>query len=241
METPFGEISHDDIITLEYKLQWYLRYANLPTATHRDTATARADFGRQYERYVGFLYEYSGYKVEYNGLTKGLDDGGIDLIARKRGELLLLQCKRWDHPVSIDVVSRLHGAAARFLWDAKRNITARTSRVKSAAVLVLSGTADDDAKALAADLGIIIHERINYQPYPAIKAKRIAPKIGYFLLPFCKGYDTLTLNPRNGDQRFLSVTEALFHGFYFRPYHREIINKALETLKNADDPSQNLH
>jgi hypothetical protein len=220
MQTPYGEISDDDIYSLEYKLNWYLRYGNLPTATPRDTATARLDYGYQYERYIGYLYESDGYKVEYNGLRKGLDDGGIDLIARKHGQHLLIQCKRWEHAIGIDIISRLHGATARYIWELRKCSRAHT---RITAVLVLSSTADDAAKALAEHLGIVIRENVRYQPYPAIKAKRLSPNIGYFLIPLYKGYDTMTLNPRRGDQYFASVRDALANAFYFRPYHKDLI------------------
>ena len=45
-----------------------------------------------YERYIGYLYEQKGYKVEYRGIELGLKDGGIDLVSKKKGEVLLVQC-----------------------------------------------------------------------------------------------------------------------------------------------------
>jgi hypothetical protein len=42
-----------------------------------------SDWGFVYERHVGQFLEDSGYSVEYQGLSKGLLDRGIDLIATK--------------------------------------------------------------------------------------------------------------------------------------------------------------
>ena len=47
---------------------------------------------QDFERYVAEAYRRKGYTVEETGPGA---DGGIDLIARKNGETLLVQCKRW--------------------------------------------------------------------------------------------------------------------------------------------------
>ena len=52
--------------------------------------------GDDYERKVGKFFEKKGYKVIYNGLEKGLKDGGIDLICKDKNEILLIQCKNWE-------------------------------------------------------------------------------------------------------------------------------------------------
>ena len=40
------------------------------------------ELGRLYEQYIGYLYEDAGYNVEYRGIDKGNNDGGIDLICK---------------------------------------------------------------------------------------------------------------------------------------------------------------
>jgi hypothetical protein len=39
------------------------------------------EIGRDYERYVGYLYEVQGYSVYYQGIIEGFEDLGRDLIA----------------------------------------------------------------------------------------------------------------------------------------------------------------
>ncbi len=52
------------------------------------------ELGFLYERCVGLHYEAEGYTVEYRGLSMGLFDGGIDLIARIDGiPPAFVQCK----------------------------------------------------------------------------------------------------------------------------------------------------
>ena len=50
------------------------------------------EIGRDYERYVGYLYEKSGYNVYYQGIIEGLEDLGRDLIAVKEGNIEIIQC-----------------------------------------------------------------------------------------------------------------------------------------------------
>ena len=53
--------------------------------------------GRLYERYVGYLYETQGYNVEYQGIVKGLEDLGRDLICHKGSSVVVIQCKKCSH------------------------------------------------------------------------------------------------------------------------------------------------
>lgn len=51
--------------------------------------------GRDYERYVGYLHERDGFKVEYHGIELGLEDLGRDLICIRGNEVRIIQCKYW--------------------------------------------------------------------------------------------------------------------------------------------------
>ena len=53
------------------------------------------EIGRDYERYIGYLYENEGYSVYYQGIEAGLEDLGRDLIAKRDGEIRVIQCKYW--------------------------------------------------------------------------------------------------------------------------------------------------
>ncbi|GEM_PF-5275970 len=224
MLTPYGEIPDDDIQALEFKLRWYLRYGNLPTLSKRETEQARMDYGFQYERYVGHLFEANGYRVEYTGIRKGVEDGGIDLVARAPRKIRLIQCKRWRIPVGIDVISRLHGAVDRFIWEERQGKPARC-RTNICGVLFSSGPLTDDAKALATHLGILSQENHPYRPYPAIKGKRITPNAGKILMPFDASYDKTTMDLSRGDCFFSSPKDAFLRCFFYPPYHADILKK----------------
>lgn len=78
-----------------------------------------ASIGRLYEIQVGTYYEAEGWMVEFHGIREGLEDGGVDLIARKDGETLLIQCKCWSEKqgklIHSNVVHQLHGARDEYV------------------------------------------------------------------------------------------------------------------------------
>ena len=49
--------------------------------------------GRDYEMYVGYLYQQKGYSIEYKGIIDGYADLGRDIIAIKDNEVCIIQCK----------------------------------------------------------------------------------------------------------------------------------------------------
>jgi hypothetical protein len=51
--------------------------------------------GRDFERFVGYELETAGYDVAYHGAIEGLEDLGRDLIAKRSGFTIIVQCKYW--------------------------------------------------------------------------------------------------------------------------------------------------
>jgi restriction system protein len=73
--------------------------------------TIRAINWREFEELVGEAYRRKGYKVAERGA--GGPDGGVDLVLRKNGEKLLVQCKHWRiDMVGVNVVRELFGVVA---------------------------------------------------------------------------------------------------------------------------------
>lgn len=54
-------------------------------------------YGSEYEKFIGKKYEANGYKVIYNGIQNGVQDHGIDLIAKRDKQHILVQCKSWKN------------------------------------------------------------------------------------------------------------------------------------------------
>jgi len=51
--------------------------------------------GQNYEEFIADIYRDRGYHVIEHGKIMGRKDGGIDLIATKEDETILIQCKNW--------------------------------------------------------------------------------------------------------------------------------------------------
>ncbi|MGO9022499.1 MAG: restriction endonuclease [Syntrophobacteraceae bacterium] len=63
---------------------------------------------REFEELVGEAYRRKGYRVTETG--GGGPDGGVDLILRKNGEHILVQCKNWRmDKIGVKVVRELYG------------------------------------------------------------------------------------------------------------------------------------
>lgn len=89
---------------------------------------------------MGKYYEKLGYSIQYRGLTHGRKDGGIDLIAIKENETLLIQCKAWTNTVIKQKhVKEFIGNCAIFLEDYPPN----TPLVKR--IFITSSEAEDRA------------------------------------------------------------------------------------------------
>ena len=67
---------------------------------------------REFEEFIGEAYKGQGYQVEERGGNE--PDGGIDLILRKKGEMVLVQCKKhWEaEQVGVKIVRELYGVVA---------------------------------------------------------------------------------------------------------------------------------
>lgn len=72
---------------------------------------------RDFERLVGEAYRRRGYTVEETGL--GGADGGIDLVLRRDGKRILVQCKQWRREkVPVNVVREMYGLLTHHRADA---------------------------------------------------------------------------------------------------------------------------
>lgn len=71
---------------------------------------------RHFEQLVGEAFRRQGYTVEETGL--GGADGGIDLILRKDGRRVLVQCKQWRRrQIPVNVVREMYGLLAHHNAD----------------------------------------------------------------------------------------------------------------------------
>lgn len=77
---------------------------------------------KRFEDLVGEVYRRQGFAVEES--LGGGADGGVDLVLRKNGEKILVQCKRWKNKsVGAPVVRELYGLMIAENADAAKLVT----------------------------------------------------------------------------------------------------------------------
>lgn len=166
------------------------------------------EIGRMYERYVGYLYELKGYKVEYVGIEKGFEDLGRDLICRRSNETLVVQCKYWASHKEIREahINQLYGTTVKHFID---EFKIRSEKIKNTLFpdllareevkikpvfftsTKLSKTAEDFANALGIQ---IIQEHPFDFSYPMIKCN-LNSQTGerIYHLPIDQQYDNVLM------------------------------------------------
>lgn len=71
--------------------------------------------GIEFERFVADIFRRTGYSAE---LTAATGDHGIDVILRKLGKVIVVQCKQWDGAVGEPVLRDFYGSMVASRADA---------------------------------------------------------------------------------------------------------------------------
>jgi len=171
------------------------------------------EIGRDFERYVGYIYEENGYEVEYFGIEKKLNDLGRDLIVRKDGTTIIIQCKYWSKLKTIHEkhIAQLYGTLIKYKIDNpnEQNING---------FFVSHTQLSDEAKEFAKTLSIEIMENVELGEYPLIKCNNGYDKeYGYrtkiYHLPMDQQYDMTKIDKKDGDFYAFTVQEAEDKGY----------------------------
>lgn len=210
-------------------------YNNLSTIERNQKALDRFwsskknlwQIGRDYERYVGYLYEKNGYKVRYFGIEKGLEDLGRDLVCTKDNIIEVVQCKYWSKlkkiPIRENHINQLFGTTVKHYIDLislEQNINLQNFlnayySGKIIGTLVTSSFLSETALEFAKTLKINIKEDLQIDKnYPSIKCN-INSKTGekIYHLPFDQQYDNVIIKESNGECYVKTVAEAEILGF----------------------------
>jgi hypothetical protein len=170
--------------------------------------------GRDYERYIGYLHDKEGFKVEYHGIEFGYEDLGRDLICSKDSEIRIVQCKYWGAYRTLHEkhVCQIFGTAAAYSRrHAHQKELFRTPPITP--WLYVSCAASPTAKEFAQMLGVKLMDNFPFRPYPIIKCNvslRDGSKI--YHLPFDQQYDR-TLIEYKDECYVRTVAEAEALGF----------------------------
>jgi hypothetical protein len=165
--------------------------------------------GRDYERYIGYIYETQGYNVYYQGILEGLDDLGRDLICKKGRETIVIQCKRWSQHKTIHEkhINQLYGTVIKYIIDHPNE--------KVRAILYTTTKLSERAKEFAKYLSIeFVEEFPMDETYPSIKcnvSRRNKEKI--YHLPFDQQYDRTLVEEERNEFYVRTCEEAEALGF----------------------------
>ena len=166
------------------------------------------EIGLMYERYLGYLWERVGYKVEYNGAIKGYEDFGRDLICSKDSLVSIVQAKCWSkHKIIHEkhifqlYATTLHYQLEQEVQNVKAYFTTTTNLSKTAMLV-------------AETLNVNVDKIPLPQSWPIIKCN-INPttKEKIYHLPFDQQYDRAAIGPIAGECYASSVAEAEALGF----------------------------
>ena len=86
----------DDILENEELLKKLKKVTSKKQTSTKTTYKEKINKGQEYEEYVAKVYRSRGYHVSEYGKQQGVLDHGIDLIAKKQKEIVLIQCKNWN-------------------------------------------------------------------------------------------------------------------------------------------------
>jgi len=188
--------------------------------------------GRDYEMYVGHLYEQKGYAIEYKGIIDGFEDLGRDIIAIKNGEVFIIQCKYWAQYKQIHEkhIFQLFGTTMEYWINNFNNykkpktfeeFSKFLNENKLRPLLFTSTALSDKAKEMANALSIEIRENEPIKEFPRIKCNisgRDKEKI--YHLPFDQQYDRTIIEKNKGEFFAFTVEEAENSGFRRAFRHR---------------------
>lgn len=181
------------------------------------------EIGRDYERYIGYLYEQNGCLVHYFGILEGYEDMGRDLICKKDGRIDIVQCKCWSKEKVIHEkhINQLFGTTVMY-WVQQHKSDSRGlgqffEDMKSGYItpkFITSTELSSTAKKFADALGVKISENVPFLSYPTIKCNistRDHNKI--YHLPFDQQYDRTQIIEEKNERYVSTVKEAEALGF----------------------------
>ena len=176
---------------------------------YKNRKLSNEEIGRLYERYIGYLYEEEGYKVEYNGALNGSADMGRDLIVSATDEVFIIQTKRWANykVVHEKEIFQLYGSMMHYKFSSYD----RNKKIK--AVFYTSAKYSDVAREVARVLRVELRNQKLDNSYPMIKCNVRPSGDKFYYLPFDPEYDKVKIEPNKGDFFAQTVHEAVAQGF----------------------------
>ncbi len=175
------------------------------------------EVGRLYERYVGYCFEQEGFLVTYHGILEGREDMGRDLICKRPGLTLIVQCKCWKRVKIIHEkhVNQLFGTTAKYLLELQEagGTLDLFKDHKVVAHFVTSATLSERATKFAKALKMEVRAGLPLVPFPCIKCNIGQDGEKIYHLPFDQQYDRTIISPERGEFYAKTIIEAEGKGF----------------------------
>lgn len=162
--------------------------------------------GRDYELYVGSIYQKKGYSVDYSGSRLRYDDLGRDLLVRKGLNTIIIQCKYWSKEKQIHEkhIFQLYGTSICYQIDHPRET------VKC--MLITNTEYTQTACAFAKKMDVTLVSNFPLGSFPQIKCNIGNSGEKIYHLPMDQQYDSVVISKPN--EFFAStVAEAEQAGF----------------------------
>jgi hypothetical protein len=200
------DASKDWLTSAEYETLSQVDKYQMALDRYLRSRKSKWQIGRDYERYIGYKYEINGARVYYQGIIKGFEDLGRDLIVtHPNGNIEIVQCKCWSREKMIHEkhIFQLYGTVLGFKLSDSTKIVSGT--------FTTSTELSETAKRFAKILGITFLEKCPLETYPLIKCNVSSRGLIYHL-PFDQQYDRTLITEKL--ERYVStVKEAEQLGF----------------------------
>lgn len=207
--------------------------------------TNKWKFGRDYERYIGYLLELGGYHVIYNGALWGKSDGGIDLFAFKDGYIHLVQCKRWRNRIGVEAIEKFAKAVetfkrCRYMYE--EIIPSSYANCRVMPLFYTTSDYTDKALELAESEGIIPYTREfnSIREYPPVKCTIKDGRKVYYL-PFDKEFDRIAVGVFRGGCYKFNVFEAEKLGYRYIKNPEQVVSAPPKNVMVAKPEPKKSH
>jgi len=198
----FGFISKE-----EYDTQSNQQKFQLALDRYWNKEKSNLEIGRLYERYIGYIYESHGWKVKYEGIIKGFEDFGRDLICEKDAKHLIIQCKCWskDKIIREKYIMQLFGSTILYGYENKID--------NVIPIFYTTTSLSDEANIVANKLGVkVVNEQL--KRYPMIKCNvNHSDKEKIYHLPFDQQYDRIVIGDNYSESYVDTIEQAEKLGF----------------------------
>jgi hypothetical protein len=182
------------------------------------------EIGRDYERFVGYMYEKDGCNVQYMGAIEGFDDLGRDLVIHQGKTTKIVQCKYWAEFKQIREkhIFQLYGTCVEYALRARFgekyercDLFGQQNLLEGISPELFTSTKlSERALGFARALGVSVFESYGLRPYPMIKCN-VSRNGGerIYHLPFDQQYDKVQIEIARGECYVATVAEAEALGF----------------------------